>query len=121
MIYTEPPYPKWYNKNAYCDYHSGNRGHSTENCTVLKWRVHDLIKAGALAFDDDNIPDVNRNILLDHQRPKINAIGSDPELKIEKDTKAVRMPMGTVYEALFKAEMLDEEQEKKKENEDGEG
>ena len=31
------------------------------------------------------------------------------------------MPMGTVYEALFKAKMLDEEQEKKEENEDGEG
>ena len=30
------------------------------------------------------------------------------------------MPMGTVYEALFKVEMLDEKQEKK-ENEDGEG
>ena len=45
-------------------------------------------------------------------------IGNDPELQIEKDVKAVRMPMETVYEALFKAEMLDEEQEKKKENED---
>ena len=70
-----------------------------------------------MAFDDDNVPDVNRNPLSDHQRPKINAIGSDPELQIEKDAKVVRMPMKTVYEALFKAEMLDEEQE----NEGGEG
>ena len=31
------------------------------------------------------------------------------------------MPMGTVYEALFKAKMLDQEQEKKEENETGEG
>ena len=31
------------------------------------------------------------------------------------------MPMGTVYEALFKAELLDKEQEKKEENENGEG
>ena len=66
-----------------------------------------------MAFHDDDIPDVNRNPLPDHQRPKINAIGSDPKLKIEKDAKAVRMPMETVYEALFKAEMLDEEQKKK--------
>ena len=31
----QPPYPKWYNKNARCDYHSDNRGHSTEDCTAL--------------------------------------------------------------------------------------
>ena len=31
------------------------------------------------------------------------------------------MPMGTVYKALLKADMLGEEQEKKEENEDGEG
>ena len=74
-----------------------------------------------MAFDDDDVPDVNRNPLPDHQRQKINAIGSNPELRIEKDVRVVRMPMGTVYEALFKAEMLNEEQEKKEENEDGEG
>ena len=37
------------------------------------------------------------------------------------DAKVVRMPMKTVYEALFKVEMLVEERERKKENEDGEG
>ena len=116
----QPPYPRWYNENACCDYHSGNRGHATEDCSALKRRVHDLIKAGALAFDDDDVPDINRNPLPDHQRPKINAIDSDPKLQIEKDAKAVRMPIKTVYEALFKAKMLDEEQ-KKKESEDREG
>ena len=105
----QPPYLRWYNENARCDYHSGNRGHSTEDCIALKRRVHDLIKAGALAFDDDDVLDVNRNPLPDHQRPKINAIGSDSELETKKDVRAVHMPMGTVYEALFKAKMLDEE------------
>ena len=116
----QPPYAKWYNENVRCDYHSGNRRHSTEDCTALKWKVHDLIKAGVLAFDDDDVPDINRNPLPDYQRPKINAIGSDRELQIEKDAKAVHLRMKTVYEALFKAKMLDEEQEKK-ESEDGEG
>ena len=111
----QPSYPKWYNENARCDYHSGNRGHSTEDYITLKKRVHDLIKVGALAFDDDVVPDVNRNPLSDHQRSKINAISSDPELQIEKNVKAVCMPMETVYEALLKVGMLDEEQEKKKE------
>ena len=52
------PYPKWYNENTSCDYHSDNRGHSTEDCTALKRSVHDLIKAEALAFDDEDIPNV---------------------------------------------------------------
>ena len=92
-----------------------------EDCTALKRKVHDLIKVGALAFDDEDVPDVNRNPLPDHQRLKINTIGSDPELQIEKDARAVHMPMGTMYKALFKAEMLDEEQERKEKNKDGEG
>ena len=117
----QPSYPRWYNENACCDYHFGNRGHSTEDCTALKRKVHDLIKAGALAFDDEDVLDVNRNPLPDHQRPKINAIDSDLELQIEKDVKAVCMPMETMYKALLKVGALDEEQEKKKENEDGEG
>ena len=62
----QPLYPRWYNENARCDYHSGNRGHSTEDYTALKRRVHDLIKAGALGFDNEDIPDVNRNLLSDH-------------------------------------------------------
>ena len=62
----QPPYLRWYNENARCDYHSGNRGHSTEDCTALKRKVHDLIKVGALAFDDEDVPDVNKNPLPDH-------------------------------------------------------
>ncbi|XWS75404.1 hypothetical protein CRYUN_Cryun01aG0084000 [Craigia yunnanensis] len=32
----QPPYPRWYNENIHCDYHSDNRGHSMKNCTTLK-------------------------------------------------------------------------------------
>ena len=32
----QPPYPRWYNENARCDYHFGNRGHSTKDFTALK-------------------------------------------------------------------------------------
>ena len=40
----QSPYPRWYNENANCDYHSDNRGHSFKDCTALKWRVSELIK-----------------------------------------------------------------------------
>ena len=117
----QPPYPRWYNENTRCDYHSDNRGHSTKDCIALKRRVHDLIKARALAFDNEDIPDVNRNPLSDHQRPKVNAMESDLELLVEKDAKAVYMSMETMYEALLKVRMLKEEQKKKEEKEDQEG
>ena len=73
-----------------------------------------------MAFDDEDIPDVNRNPLPDHQRPKVNTIESDLELLVEKDVRTVRMSMETVYEDLLKAGMLEEEQEKKEEKEDQE-
>ena len=75
----------------------------------MKQKVHDLIKEKALAFDNEDIPNVNRNPFPNHQRPKVNAVESDPELLVEKDARAVHMFMETVYEALPKAEMLEEE------------
>ena len=68
-----------------------------------------------------NVPNVNGNPLPNHQRPKINVVESNLELQIEKDVRAVCMLMETVYKALLRAGSFDEEQEKKKENEDGEG
>ena len=56
----------------------------TEDYIVVKQRVNDLIKAGALAFDDEDILDVNRNPLPDHQRPKVNVVESDPKLLVER-------------------------------------
>ena len=77
----------------------------------MKRIVHNLIKTGALAFDDEDVPNVNRNPLPDHQRLKINVVESDPELLIEKDIRAICMLMETVYEALFKAGMLGQKME----------
>ena len=93
----QPPYPRWYNENAQYDYHSDNRGHSTEDCTALKRMVHNLIKVGALAFDDEDVLDVNKNPLPDHQRPKINVVESDLKMIIEKDIRVVCMSMEVVY------------------------
>ena len=46
------PFPRWYNAHAWCDYHVGNLGHSTKNCTVLKRKVWGLINDGKLKFED---------------------------------------------------------------------
>ena len=46
----EPPYPRWYDANASCDYHYGIKGHSTENCQVLKNQVQALKNASYVNF-----------------------------------------------------------------------
>ena len=47
-----PPFPRWYNAHTRCDYHGGNPGHPTKNCTALKHKVQDLINDGKLTFED---------------------------------------------------------------------
>ena len=51
-----PPFPRWYNTHARCDYHAGNPGHSTKNYTALKREVQSLIKDGKLKFEESNGP-----------------------------------------------------------------
>ena len=101
-----PPYPRWYNENASCEYHSGNRGYSLEDCIALKWRVNEFIKKGELTFEDEDIPNVNGNPLPNHWGSKVNAVEDSPDLQVKRDVKDVRMPMRLVHEALVKAGRL---------------
>ena len=47
----KPPFPKWYDINTKCNYHSGVPGHSVEDCSTLKLEVQNLIKDGRLKFE----------------------------------------------------------------------
>ncbi|KAA3472339.1 hypothetical protein EPI10_022826 [Gossypium australe] len=53
----QPPYPKWYDPNAQCDYYTGITGHSIENCTTFKKLVERFIKMGIVKSDDLSKPD----------------------------------------------------------------
>ena len=110
-----PPYPRWYNENATCDYHSRNKGHSLEDCTALKWRISEFIKKGELKFEDENIPNVNGNPLPNHGGPKVNAVEDNQDLQIKRDVKDVCMPMRLIYEALVKTRRLKGRQGKENE------
>ena len=87
-----PSYPRWYNDNASCEYHSGNIGNSLEDCTALKWRVSEFIKKGELTFEDKDIPNVNGNLLPNHGGHKVNAVDDSQELQVKRDVKDVHMP-----------------------------
>ena len=67
----EPPYPRWYDANASCDYHYGIKGHSTKNCMTLKNQVQAIKNVGYVSFSYDKAggPNVTINPL-----PKINVI-----------------------------------------------
>ena len=109
------PYPRWYNENASCEYHSSNRRHSLEDCIALKWRVSEFIKKGELTFEDEDISNVNGNPLLNHGGHKVNAVEDSENLQVKKDVQDVRMPMRLVHEALVKAGRLKGRQEKEEE------
>ena len=50
----KPPFPKSYDPNVHCDYHTGNPGHSTEDCISLKQKVQTLIEVGRINFRKPN-------------------------------------------------------------------
>ena len=49
---VQPPFPKGYNPDATCEFHSGAIGHSAENCYLLKYLVKDLIDTKRLTFEE---------------------------------------------------------------------
>ena len=51
-----PPFPKWYDVNTRCNYHSEVLGHSVEDCSTLKHEVQNLIRDGRLKFEEPNEP-----------------------------------------------------------------
>ena len=87
---------------------------------ALKQRVQDLIKKRELTFEDENIPDVNRNPLPNHGGPMINAIESSEEMQVKKSVKDVYMFMKLVHEVLVKADRLEGFQRKEDETKDQE-
>ncbi|KAA3462355.1 hypothetical protein EPI10_028848 [Gossypium australe] len=76
----QPPYPKWYDSNAHCDYHAGIAGHSIKNYTAFKKAVGRLIKMGIVKLDDT--PSAEKP-LTNHGDKGINAIG-------EKDVRKIK-------------------------------
>jgi len=45
-----PEYFLDYDPSKYCDYHSGEVGHSLDDCTILRDKIQDLLDAGVFTF-----------------------------------------------------------------------
>ncbi|KAL5193859.1 hypothetical protein HKD37_20G056014 [Glycine soja] len=72
----QPPYPKWYNRDAKCVYHSEAPGHNIDSCIPFKYKVQHLINSGWLSFQEEG-PNVKTNPLASHGGASINTIEED--------------------------------------------
>ncbi|KAH0776541.1 hypothetical protein KY290_007952 [Solanum tuberosum] len=43
---------KWYDPNKICEYHSGIKGHTTEECCAMRNKIHQLIEAKVIHWID---------------------------------------------------------------------
>ena len=104
----EPPYPRWYDANASCDYHYRIKDHCIENCSSLKYNVHALKNAGYVSFGFDKVggPDVTNNPLLNHYGPRINAALENPTEGRKTCIKDVITPMGVIHEGSVQTRVL---------------
>ena len=88
----KPPFPKWYDINTRCNYHSGVPSHSVEDCSALKREVQNLIKGGRLKFEEPNRPAGLENL----SRARVNMIRQKRETPKEASTEKAKIPMDRV-------------------------
>ncbi|KAJ9184401.1 hypothetical protein P3X46_004131 [Hevea brasiliensis] len=95
----QPPYPRWYDATARCEYHGGAQGHSTDNCGALRGRVHALIRNGWLKIEGNgSLPNVTSNLLPDHNTGNgVNMIESNGERSAPEVDKLIPH-----FEEIFK-------------------
>ncbi|KAK5839667.1 hypothetical protein PVK06_008493 [Gossypium arboreum] len=105
----QPPYPKWYDANAKCEYHAGIPGHSIENCTRFKKAVERLIKMGVVRFD--STPNTE-NLLPDHGNQGVNAIDKTKEEIIKESVAEVRIPLKVIWKEMAKRGLITSEKER---------
>ena len=82
------PFLRWYNAHTQCNYHGGNPGHLTENCTALKYKVRDLINNGKLKFGDLDRPFE----VKDSSRTKAEMSKQEEETPREANIEKTTMP-----------------------------
>ncbi|KAA3483745.1 hypothetical protein EPI10_005891 [Gossypium australe] len=100
----QPPYLKWYDSNAHCDYHAGIAGHSIENCTTFKRVVERLIKMGVVKLDDT--PGAE-DPLPNHEDKGINAIGEKVTRNIKGDISEVKTSLRIVWSEMVRRGLIE--------------
>ncbi|XP_016679311.1 uncharacterized protein [Gossypium hirsutum] len=93
----QPPYPKWYDVSAQCDYHAGITGHSIENCTAFKKLVEKFIGMGVIKFDES--PNTE-NLLPNHIDKGVNMMSESRGEEVKNDIAEVKTPLKWVWRQM---------------------
>ncbi|XP_052483018.1 uncharacterized protein LOC128036165 [Gossypium raimondii] len=99
----QPPYPKWYDVSAQCDYHAGIMGHSIENCIIFKKLVEKLISMVVVKFDDLTNAE---NPLPNHANNEVNMMSGNRGRKIKVDVVEVKTPLRWVWKEMVKRQLI---------------
>ncbi|XP_052875301.1 uncharacterized protein LOC108458914 [Gossypium arboreum] len=102
----QPPFSKWYDANAQCEYHAGISGHTIENCTAFKKLVERFIKMGIVKFDDPTGPNVAGNPLPSHSDEGVNAIVENEGRRTKIDISEVKTPLKWVWKKMVEEGLL---------------
>ncbi|XP_039047245.1 uncharacterized protein LOC120187640 [Hibiscus syriacus] len=106
MSPLQPPYPKWYDAHAQCEYHAGTPRHSVENCTSFKKVVQHLRRKNIINFCDSEQPNIAQNPLPKHVGAGINVITEEKGRKIIKNVREVESSMYWVRCQMIKVRLL---------------
>jgi len=98
----QPPYSRFYDANAKCEYHSGEVSHSIENCRPLKFKVQSLIDSGWLTFQEQK-PNVDKNPLSGHANATVNVVMEEEKPSWVRSVNEMKKPMKEVFRAICHA------------------
>jgi len=98
----QSPYPRYYDANAKCEYHSGEVGHSTENCCALKFKVQSLIDSEWLTFQEQK-PSVDKNPLTGHANTTVNVVMEEESLSLVRSVTEIKKPLNEAFGAICQA------------------
>ncbi|XP_052490792.1 uncharacterized protein LOC128043035 [Gossypium raimondii] len=99
----KPPYPKWYDASAQCDYHAGITGHSIEYCTAFKKLVERLISMGVVKLDDSPSTE---NPLPNHTDKGVNMMSESRGEEVKNDIAEVKTPLKWVWREMAKRGLI---------------
>ncbi|XP_040945790.1 uncharacterized protein [Gossypium hirsutum] len=102
----QPPYPKWYDANAQCEYHTGTKGNSIETCTAFKKLVEKLINLGIVKIGDSSGPNVAENLLPNHDNKGVNTIIESGRKRVKANVAEIRTPLEWVWEQMVKRGLI---------------
>ncbi|KAA3451064.1 hypothetical protein EPI10_034380 [Gossypium australe] len=99
----QPPFPKWYDVNAQCEYHARITGHSIKNCTTFK---NSIVK-----FYDPSRPNVAGNPLPSHSDKMVNTIIESRWKRTKMNVAGLKTPLKWVWKKMVEGGLTKQDSE----------